>query len=106
MKSMQTLSPRNRKRASDGIYYRIEVRPKERFLDYQTLDVDENTKRLSGQSVNGVWHTKSWLIQKEDAHVEGKELIIDSAATRRILSAVRGPIVHYKGDVYVVKPQE
>lgn len=103
---MQTLAGRSRKRASDGMYYRIEIRPKERFIDFQTHDVnDGHTKRLAGQDVRGQWITKSWLIQKEDAHVEGKELIIDAPETRKVLIGVRGPIVHYKGDVYVAQPE-
>lgn len=105
---MQTLSGIRKKRASEGLYYRIEVRPKERFLEYRTHDIgrEGHTKRLAGQSINGTWRTKSWLIQKEDAHVEGKELIIDSAETRRVLHTVRGPIVHYKGDVYIAQPED
>ena len=109
MKSLASVIDRNaRKRtASSGLYYRIEVCPEERFVDYLTHDVGTTTKRLTGQNVRGIWRTKSWLIQKEDAHVEGKILIIDAPETKRLLHTVEGTITHYKGDVYIVRsPQE
>ena len=90
-----------------GKYFRIEVRPGEKFMLYrmQTLGRAGHTKRLAGQRANGTWDTKSWLVAKTDAHREGKTLVIDDAQARKALKGMRGPIHHFKGDIFRAKPR-
>jgi hypothetical protein len=102
---------RGRKRpgtGGGGQFFRIEVRPGTRFARYrvQTLGRPGHTKRLAGRTAKGGWATKSWLVAKGDAHVKGKTLVIDDArAKQAIKKGVRGPIRHYKGDIFRAKPR-
>lgn len=92
-----------------GRYYRIEVRPTEKFTSYRTHDVGRkgHTKRLAGRRPSGSWGTRSWLISKKDAHVVGgKKLVIDSKTTKRALDDMRGPITHVKADVFRAHPRK
>lgn len=92
-----------------GKYYRIEIRPTQKFTSYRTQDVGRkgHTKRLTGRRSSGSWGTRSWLISKKDARVTGKgELIIDSKTTKRMLSGIRGPIKHVKADVFRAHPRK
>ena len=90
-----------------GRYYRIEVRPTARFVSYRLHDVGRggHTQRLSGKRVSGSWDTKSWLILKSDAHVKGRRLFIDNPLAKTALKGIRGPIRHYKGDIFRAKPR-
>jgi hypothetical protein len=91
-----------------GKYFRIEVRPGEKFARYriQTLGRSGHTKRLAGQRANGTWDTKSWLVAKTDAHMAGGTLVIDDAKTRTALAkGLRGPIRHFKGDIFRAHPR-
>jgi hypothetical protein len=91
-----------------GKFFRIEVRPGGRFVRYrvQTLGRPGHTKRLAGQSADGSWATRSWLVAKSDAHLKGKTLVIDDARARKALAkGVRGPIRHFKGDIFRAKPR-
>ena len=92
-----------------GKYYRIEIRPTEKFTSYRTQDVGRtgHTKRLAGRRPSGSWGTRSWLISKKDAHMTGKgQLIIDSKTTKRVLGDMRGPIKHVKADVFRAHPRK
>jgi len=90
-----------------GRYYRIEVRPTGRFVSYRLHDVGRggHTKRLAGKRSSGSWDTKSWLILKSDAHVKTRTLMIDNPVAKTALKGIRGPIRHYKGDIFRAKPR-
>jgi hypothetical protein len=91
-----------------GRYFRIEVRPGEKFASYriQNLGRPGHTKRLAGRRASGTWATKSWLVAKSDAHAEGKTLVIDDARAKQALAkGLRGPIRHFKGDIFRARPR-
>jgi hypothetical protein len=91
-----------------GKFFRIEVRPGTRFASYrmQTLGRPGHTKRLAGRTAQGTWATKSWLVAKSDARMKGSTLVIvDARAKRAIAKGVRGPIRHFKGDIFRAKPR-
>ncbi len=95
--------------AGGGKYYRIELRPTEKFTSYRTQDVGRagHTKRLAGKRPSGSWGTRSWLISKKDAHMtRAGKLVIDSKTTRKVLGDMRGPITHVKADVFRAHPRK
>lgn len=103
--------PEGRKRAKPGAdagdYYRVVVRDKDQFSSFRMQDVGRSghTKRLAGHRNSGSWSTQAWLIRKGDAHREKGKLVADDPKVRRILSRLRGPIRHVKGDVFRAKPR-
>lgn len=101
---MATFAQRKRQKpgAGQGEYFRVEVRPQEKFVTFRTHDVGRpgHTKRLAGKRSSGSWDTKSWLIKKSDAHVEGNTLVIDEPVTKKVLKALSSKIRHVKGDVF------
>jgi hypothetical protein len=108
-----TAQPQERERKKPGTggtgkFYRIEVRPKGGFVTYRTQDVGDkgHLERIAGQRSNGSWDTATWLVSKEDAHVNEKgELVIDHPKSRSVLKQIEGKIVHKKGDVFEAKPK-
>src|SRR5262245_18857729 len=104
--------PEGRRRArpgtsGEGEYYRITVRPKGEFVTFRTQDVGEpgHLQRVAGKRQSGSWDTQTWLISKEDAHVEGGKLIPDTAAAREVLEDLGSEPVHVKGDVFQARPR-
>lgn len=104
--------PEGRSRTSPGMggrgkFFRIEVRPKEKFVTFRTQDVGDkgHLERLAGKRQSGSWDTQAWLVSKSDAHKEGDTLIIDHPKTRTALKQLRGKITHVKGDVYQALPR-
>lgn len=91
-----------------GGYYRINVRPKEQFVTFRTQDVGRpgHTQRIAGKRRSGRWDTQTWLVSKEDAHMEDGRLVIDVKKAKQTLGQVRGPISHVKGDVFEAKPRK
>lgn len=90
-----------------GKFFRIEVRPNSNFVRYrvQNLGRPGHTKRLAGQRSSGSWATKSWLVAKGDAYIQNKKLIVSDPIASIISRAIRGPIRHLKGDIFVAKPR-
>ena len=77
--------PEGREREKPGItgegnYYHIEVRPKDEFRTFRTQDGGKagHAQRVDGQRESGFWDTQKWLINKEDAHLEGDRLVADT----------------------------
>jgi len=91
-----------------GDYFRIIVRPKQEFSTFRVHQVGRtgHTERLAGKRSSGSWDTQAWLINKEDAHVEDDNLVIDSPKVKTVLRQIRGPIVHKRGDVFEAKPRK
>ena len=89
----------------EGEYYRIIVRPKGEFTTFRNQDVGKpgGLQRLSGHRSSGSWATHAWLISKEDAHMEGDELVPDSDDARELLATLGSKPVHKKGDLFTAK---
>src|SRR5262245_2940446 len=67
--------------SGEGNYYRIAVRDKAEFVTFRTQDVGEpgHVQRVAGKRSSGSWDTLTWLISKDDAHVENGKLVADTA---------------------------
>jgi hypothetical protein len=90
-----------------GKFYRIEVRPKGTFTSFRTQDVGRKggLERIAGRRSSGSWATATWLVSKKHAHMKGGRLVIDDIKERQsLVKAIRGPIVHVKGDVFRAHP--
>lgn len=102
--------PKQRKNpgAGGGKFYRIEVKPKKEYKKIRTEDVGDkgHLERLAGKKEDGSWDTITWLISKEDAHLEGKKLIIDNPKAKSVLKQISGPIKHTKDDVFKASPRK
>lgn len=85
-----------------GKFYHIEVRPKYEFTTFRVQDVGGKggLERVAGKRGSGSWATAAWLVSKESASVENRELMIHDPKVRTVLKSLRGPIVHVKGDIF------
>lgn len=90
-----------------GNYFRIELRPKAKYVAYRLQDVGRSghTKRLAGRTAKGNWSTKSWLVHKSDATVRDGKLFIKGGKAASILKSIRGNIRQLKGDIFFAKPR-
>lgn len=89
----------------EGDYFRIVVRPKEEFTTFRYHDVGEkgHLQRLAGKRSSGSWDTQSWLISKNDAHLDGDTLVADSEDARKLLATLGSKPKRIKGDVFEAK---
>jgi hypothetical protein len=109
----KSMTPRQRARAQPegrarrrpgstgkGKYYRIAVRPKSEFVSFRTQDVGRpgHIQRVAGRRASGSWGTVTWLIGKEDAHLERGRLVADTPAARKILRQLGSAPVRLTGD--------
>jgi hypothetical protein len=116
----QQMSPRARARAQpegrgrakpgatgEGEYYHIEVRPKEQFTTFRTHDVGKKggIERVAGKRRSGFWDDQTWLISKDQAHIEDGKLIPDTEDAQDVLDALGSAPVHLQGDRFTAKPQ-
>ena len=90
-----------------GSYYHVEVRPNQDFVTYRTQDVGDpgHLQRVAGKRESGSWTTVKWLIDKNDAHVEGDSLVGDTAEAKDLIKKLRSKPVHKKGDVFEATPR-
>ena len=102
--------PEGRKRAKpgttgEGEYFRIVVRPKEKFTTFRYHDVGEkgHILRLAGKRSSGSWDTQAWLISKDDAHLEGDALVADTEDARKLIEGLGSRPQHVKGDIFEAK---
>jgi hypothetical protein len=102
--------PEGRMRAKPGTkgggdYYRIVVRDKDEFTSFRYHDVGDkgHIQRLAGKRSSGSWDTQSWLISKDDAHLDGDNLVPDTADARKLLETLGSIPKHVKGDVFEAK---
>jgi hypothetical protein len=102
--------PEGRKRAKpgtkgEGDYFHIILRPKNEFIFFRTQDVGEkgHLMRIAGRRSNGSWDTLTWLISKEDAHLEGDTLVPDGEDARKLIESLGTKPKHVKGDVFEAK---
>lgn len=111
-KRQRTLAqPQGRSRQKPGTtgkgkFYRIQVRPKGDFTSFRVQDVGEKggLERLAGRRPSGSWDTVSWLVSKEDAHVDAHGHLKIQGKAKSVLKSIRGRIVHVKGDVFKAHP--
>ncbi len=91
----------------EGKYYRIVVRPKEEFVTFRYHDVERpgHIQRLAGKRSSESWDDQAWLISKEDAHVEDRELVADTPGAQEILDII-GPVKHVKADLFKGHPRK
>ncbi len=89
----------------EGKYYRIEVRDKNEFSTFRYHDVGEkgHLMRLSGKRSSGSWGTQAWLIDKNDAHIEGSSLVPDSEDARKLLDTLGRKPQYLQGDIFLAK---
>jgi len=83
----------------------VEVRPKDEFTAFRTQDVGEHghLQRVAGKRSSGSWSTATWLINKEDAHMEGGKLIPDTKDAKNLLKKLGSKPVHLSGDRFKAK---
>ena len=102
--------PEERKRAKpgtkgEGDYFRIVVRAKDEFATFRYQDVGEkgHILRLAGKRSNGSWDTQVWLIDKDDAHIEGNTLVADTDDAKEVIEALGSKPQPVKGDIFEAK---
>ena len=90
-----------------GEYYHVEVRPDQDFVTYRTQDVGDpgHLQRVAGKRESGSWATVKWLIDKNDAHVDGDQLVGDTQEAKDLIKKLGSKPVHKKGDVFEAKPR-
>ncbi len=83
-----------------GKYYRVAVRPKSEFVSFRTQDVGRpgHIQRVAGRRTSGSWSTVTWLIGKDDAHLERGRLVADTPSARKVLRQLRSTPVRVVGD--------
>jgi len=88
-----------------GNYYHVEVRPKGEFTTFRTQDVGEggHLQRVAGKRSSGSWSTATWLISKEDAHVEDGKLVPDTKDAKDLLNKLGSKPLHLSGDRFKAK---
>jgi hypothetical protein len=88
-----------------GEYYHVEVRPKAEFTTFRTQDVGDrgHLQRVAGKRSSGSWATATWLIGKEDAHVEDGKLVGDTKDAKDLLKKLGAKPVHVSGDRFEAK---
>ena len=93
--------------SGQGNYYHVEVRPDQDFVTYRTQDVGDpgHLQRVAGKRETGSWATVKWLIDKNDAHVEGDSLVGDTQEAKDLIKKLRTKPRHKKGDVFEALPR-
>ena len=90
-----------------GHFYRIVLRPKDRFVTFRNQDVGEKggLERLAGKRSSGSWDTVTWLISKDKATLKNGQLVITDPKANTVLKQIKGPIYHVKGDIFRAHPR-
>jgi hypothetical protein len=90
-----------------GRFFHIQVRPRTEFVSFRNQDVGSRggIERIGGRRANGSWDTQKWLIGKTQAHLDGRALVADTAAARKVLSQLGSAPRHLGGDRFIAKPR-
>jgi len=93
--------------SGQGEYYHVEVRPGKDFVSYRTQDGGDpgHIQRVAGKRESGSWATVKWLIDKDDAHVEGDTLVGDTREAKDVLKKLGSKATHKSGDRFEAKPR-
>ena len=105
--SRSTSTRRSPGSGGQGEYYHVEVRPGEDFVTFRTQDVGDpgHIQRVAGKRETGSWATVKWLIDKNDAHVEGDTLVGDTSDAKDVLKKLGSKAIHKSGDRFEAKPR-
>ncbi|OGO28746.1 MAG: hypothetical protein A2Z16_10970 [Chloroflexi bacterium RBG_16_54_18] len=89
----------------EGDYYRIILRSKGDFESFRYHDVGRkgHILRLAGKRSSGSWDTHAWLISKDDAHLEGDNLVADTEDARKLIESLETRPELVEGDVFKAK---
>jgi len=89
-------------RLPKGTYFRINVRPRNQFVEFNSeyVDKDNGIQQIVGKKPTGEWLTQSWIIDKSAAHVKSGALIADTKSVSKLLMVLDGSIKHIEGDVF------
>lgn len=92
---------------SGGRFFHIELRPSREFVSFRVQDVGApgGVERVAGLRANGAWDTVKWLVEKTHAHIEGDNLVADTAEARKVLRTLGSVPVHVSGDRFRAKPR-
>jgi len=109
-KNIQKAQGRGRKKpgaTGKGRYYHIAVRPKSEFSSFRTQDVGKagHIQRVAGRRSSGSWATATWLISKEDAHIDHGRLVPDTRDARKVLGELGSTPRRLTGDRFDAKPR-
>lgn len=90
-----------------GEYYHVEVRSGADFTTFRTDDVGSpgHLQRVAGKRASGSWATVKWLINKDDAHVEGGKLVGDTKDARDLIAELGSAPVNLSGDRFRAEPR-
>ncbi len=90
-----------------GDFFHIQVRPRSDFVTFSNQDVGGRggIERIAGRRANGSWDTQKWLIGKSQAHRDGKALVPDSAAAKKVLAQLGSVPRHLGGDRFIAQPR-
>lgn len=94
----------SREVGGSGKFYRVNVQDKSDFVIFRNHDIGRagHIERLAGKRANGRWSTVTWLIDKNEAHVENDVLVGDTSSVREVLSRLRRKPRHVKGNIFSV----
>jgi hypothetical protein len=53
---------------------------------------------VAGRRPGGSWATVTWLIAKEDAHIQNGRLVGDTAEAKQVIAQLDSPPLHTSGD--------
>jgi hypothetical protein len=93
--------------SGEGNYYHVEVLPKTGFITFRTQDIGKpgHIQRVAGKKTGGSWATVKWLIGKDDAHVQGNQLVPDTKGARDVIKGLGVQPVHLSGDRFNATPK-
>jgi len=60
---------------------------------------------VAGQRSSGYWSTVKWLIDKDDAHVQGNKLIPDTKDARDVIEQLGSSPTRMVGDRFKASPR-
>ena len=92
-----------------GFFYRVVVRDKNDFVLFRNHDVGKkgHVERLAGRRANGRWATQAWLVDKNEAHMDEKSVLIgENKDVIGVLAKLRRKPKHLKGDIFEAKPRK
>ena len=76
-------------------------------MTFRTQDVGKrgHIQRVAGQRTSGYWSTVKWLIDKDDAHVQGNKLVPDTKAAKDVIAQLGSEPVRMLGDRFKARPR-
>jgi hypothetical protein len=68
-------------------YYYLTMESDDEFILFksETIGADNQSHMIKAKEKNGRWKVKEWIINKDDAHMEGNYLVGDDPEVKEIL---------------------